>query len=231
MLLIDLLYPRRCPVCDEALAPGQYICPECRESLVRIKGPCCYRCGKGLNDDSQEYCLDCSRGRHIYDRGLSLYDYPSVSKTIYRFKYSNRSEYSKYLGIEMARHLGPQILSWKPDLIIPVPLHKKKIQKRGYNQSALLAKELSRCLGLPYSDSLVIRARNTVPMKELSGSERQINLKNAFIVRDNDVKLRKVVIVDDIYTTGSTIDAIARVLKEAGVEKVFFVALSIGIGI
>lgn len=231
MLLVDLLYPRRCPVCDDVLGPGRYICEECRGQLVHIKEPRCYKCGKHLADDSLEYCTDCSKGRHIYDQGLALYDYPSVSKTIYRFKYSNRSEYSKYLGIELARHLGPQILSWKPDVIIPVPLHKKKLQKRGYNQAGLLAKELSKCLDIPYYDRLILRQKNTVPMKELRGSERQINLKNAFIVGDNDVKLSKVVIVDDIYTTGATIDAIARVLKEAGVQKVFFIALSIGVGI
>lgn len=218
-------------MCDDVLAPGRYICEPCKDTLVRIKSPTCYKCGKGLSDESLEYCQDCGRCNHIYDRGIALYDYPSISKTIYRFKYSNRSEYSKYLGLQMAKYLGPQILSWKPDLIIPVPLHKNKIRKRGYNQAGLLAKEVARSLGISYSDKLVVRTHNTVPMKTLSASERQINLKNAFKVEDNDVKLSKVVIVDDIYTTGATIDAITRVLKEAGVKKVFFVALSIGIGV
>lgn len=231
MLLVDLIYPRRCVVCDEVLSPGRLVCACCEPKLGVIKGPRCYKCGKNLPDDNMEYCSDCREKRHVYDAGAALYDYPSISKSIYKFKYSNRPEYSKYLGIEMAKHLGPRILSWNPDLIIPVPLHKSKIQKRGYNQAALLAKEVARCLDISYSDKLVERRLKTTPMKELTASERQINLKNAFIVRVNDVKLNKVVIVDDIYTTGSTIDAIASELKEAGVKKVFFIALSIGTGI
>ncbi len=231
MFITDLVYPRRCPVCDRPLPPGLMICPGCTEKLVLIKAPRCYKCGRQVASSSIEYCQSCMQARHIYDSGLALYDYTSVNKTIYRYKYSGRPEYATFLGREMARHLGPGILAWKPDVIMPVPLHKKKQRVRGFNQAALLAKEVANALEIPYRDDIIERSRNTIPMKELGADERQINLKNAFLLRDNDVKLKCVVIVDDIYTTGSTIDAITSVLKEAGVMKVFFIALSIGIGI
>ena len=230
MFVTDLVFPRRCPVCDKPLPPGIMICPKCDEKLVLIKAPRCYKCGRQVENSGIEYCPSCTQTKHVYDSGLALYDYTSVNKTIYRYKYSGRAEYACFLGREMAKHLGPMILSWKPDAIIPVPLHKSKERKRGFNQAALLAAQVSKALDIPYRD-IIERSRKTTPMKELSAEERQINLKNAFLLRDNDVKLKCVVIVDDIYTTGSTIDAITSILKEAGVMKVFFIALSIGIGV
>lgn len=231
MFITDLVFPRRCPVCDRPLPPGFIICPGCREKLLYIKAPRCYKCGRHIENTNIEYCPSCTTTRHVYDSGLALYDYTSINKTIYRYKYSGRAEYARFLGQEMARILGPIILGWKPDAIIPVPLHKSKMRIRGFNQAALLAKEVASALDIPYMDDLVIRCRNTTPMKELTASDRQINLKNAFLLRHNDVKLKCAVIVDDIYTTGSTIDAIASILKEAGVTKVFFIALSMGVGV
>lgn len=228
MLLTDLIYPRRCPVCDRPLPPGYLICPECQDVLVQTRTPRCYKCGRHLENDYLEYCPGCQTISHVFDKGLALYDYSSVNKTIYRYKYSGRAEYARYLGREMARCLGAEIVSWKPDAIIPVPLHKNKMRTRGYNQAQLLAQEVSYCLDIPCLDQVVVRQRDTTPMKELTAFERQINLKNAFIIKDYDVKLGRVVLVDDIYTTGNTIDAIASILKETGVQKVFFVALSIG---
>ena len=230
-ILVDMIFPRRCPVCDSPLWPGKYICEECRKSLKLLRGPVCFKCGKKLSDSDGEYCTDCLKRRHLFERGRALYEYEGVRKPIYRFKYSGRREYAKFFGDRLAEYLGKEIKEWKIDGIIPVPIHRKRRAKRGYNQSLELAKVLSEKLNIPLYENKVIRAVNTVPMKELGANERQINLKNAFIVHKDDVKLECVLIVDDIYTTGSTIDAMAKVLKAAGTRKVYFVALAVGVGL
>ena len=114
--------------------------------------------------------------------------------------------------------------------VIPVPLHEKRYDQRGYNQAELLAESIGRETDIPCYPHYVKRCRNTLPMKTLSGEKRQNNLKKAFIIGQNDVKLDKVLLVDDIYTTGSTLDAVAKELKRNGVKKVYFLTLSIGSG-
>ena len=230
-IIIDAIYPRRCPVCDRPCKPGTRICVECERTLVHTKGALCLKCGKKLLDEADEYCNDCRDNKHIYKAGRSLYEYNSINKSLYRFKYSNRAEYGDYYGNQLACKFGEVIKNWGIEMIVPVPLHKTRMKKRGYNQAGILAKKMAAELKLPYCEDLLIRIRKTKPMKELDAGERQINLKNAFIVGYNDVKLNRVLIVDDIYTTGSTIDAVAEAMIKEGVSEVYFVALSIGSGI
>jgi ComF family protein len=103
--------------------------------------------------------------------------------------------------------------------------------KRGYNQAALLAREVSKVLNIPINEKRIYRCKPTVPQKELNGKERQNNLKNAFKMRQNDVKLKTIIVVDDIYTTGSTLDAIAKVCKAAGIEYVYSLTVAVGNGL
>lgn len=178
-----------------------------------------------------EYCYDCSRHKHDYDQGRAIFEYESIKDSIYRYKFKGRAEYARFYGEAMAKAAVRELELWKPDAILPVPLHKSKMQKRGFNQALQLGRELAKITKIPCYEDVIVRTRKTIPMKELGLHERQINIKNAFIVRRYDVKLKRVVIVDDIYTTGSTIDAIARELKKTGVEKVYFLTLAIGTGL
>lgn len=229
--LCDLLYPRRCPVCDRPVQPfGGKICRECEGELIPVTGPVCMKCGKPLRDE-EEFCQDCLIREHVYDRGIALYTYGSIRRTLYRLKYAGRGEYADYLGEEMARRLGRRILAWKPDALVPVPLHPVREKKRGYNQAALLAGVLGRQLGVPVVNDWLIRTQNTRPQKELSGEKRRNNLKKAFKIVRDDVKLNTIVIIDDIYTTGSTVDAAALECRGAGVRKIYFAALSTGSGL
>ncbi|MBD5454730.1 MAG: ComF family protein [Lachnospiraceae bacterium] len=231
-MLLDLIYPRRCPVCDKAVKPfGSLICEECTRKIKYVKAPYCQKCGKELRDKRALFCHDCAHKEHKYDRGLALFSYPSVADSIYRFKYQGRQEYAAYYAQRMARILGEKILSLHPDALVPVPIHSSKKRVRGYNQAEVLAKELGRILNIPVEAKLIKRVRKTVPMKELSVGERQNNLKKAFKICHNDVKLITIVIIDDIYTTGSTIDAMAYELRQAGIKHIYFAALAIGNGI
>lgn len=229
--IVDLFFPRRCPVCDRPVKPaGALICADCKKELKYVKEPFCLKCGKALSDSGQEYCFDCAHKKHAYDRGVSLYQYGSIRTCVYRFKYGGRREYAAFLGQELAQRLGGQILAWKPDAFVPVPLHAKRLRKRGYNQAELLARELGRRLEVPVLTDWLARTKNTVPQKLLDGHARQNNLKKAFKIGRNDVKLNTIVIIDDIYTTGSTMDEIAATCREGGVGKIYFAALSIGSG-
>jgi ComF family protein len=157
---------------------------------------------------------------------MALYEYQGIADAIFRFKYKGRQEYAEFFGAEISRNLGREILRLKPDCLIPVPIHKKRLRIRGYNQAAVLAKVISRRLNIPLEDKLIARVRATTPLKKLNREERQNILKKAFKIIRNDVKLDTVIIIDDIFTTGSTIDAMAKELRDIGVGRIYFVALS-----
>ena len=111
---------------------------------------------------------------------------------------------------------------------MPVPIHWSRMRRRGYNQAQLIARELSKYSGIPVKEKLIRRCVKTAPLKDLGPLERQNNLKKAFKICQNDVKLKTIVIIDDIYTTGSTIDAMAKTFYQSGVENVYFMTLTIG---
>ncbi len=236
--LLQLLFPRRCPVCDGIVMPfGEKICLGCIPKLRYVTPPRCLKCGKKIANAAEEYCPDCmnraQRGlsEHAFVSGRSLYEYDSVAPSIYRFKYGGRREYAAFFGEELARYLGEYIRDRGIEGLIPVPLHRSRQRKRGYNQAKLLAKSLSGYTGVPVYDKILVRTKNTLPMKRLNPAERQNNLKKAFNIRQNDVKLKVVLLIDDIYTTGTTVDAAARVLLAAGVEQVYFLTLACGRGL
>lgn len=218
-------------MCDTPTVYGQLICKECKPKLIKIRAPRCFKCGKGLKNTGDELCYDCSIKSHLYDRGYSLYEYNSVCQSIYRFKYKGRAEYADYFGREIAKEFAHTIMKMKPDGIVPVPLHYKKYRVRGYNQAELLAKVISKELNVPCYSKYLVRKINTIPLKKLDPLGRQNNLKNAFITSTDDVKLKRLIIVDDIYTTGSTMNEISRLLRSQGVDKIYFLTLACGEGI
>lgn len=225
----ELVYPGRCAICDDLLLPGAgKVCWECRNKPEYVKEPVCKKCGKPLRNMEAEYCRDCTEKRHYFKEGAALFVYPSVKESLYRFKYEGRQEYGEYYGQQVRLHLSEKLRRWKPEGLIPVPLHKKRQKKRGYNQAALLARAISRETGIPVYENFAKRIKNTVPQKELDGQARENNLKKAFKICQNDVKLKTIIIIDDIYTTGSTMDALALECKKAGIETVYCISLAIG---
>lgn len=228
-VVLQLLFPLHCPVCDKIVVPfGEKICFSCIKKLKVITSPWCLKCGKQLKNQEKEYCMDCTRHRREFLQGRSLYQYHSVAPGIYRMKYGNRQEYADFYGEEIIYYLGNFIRYIQPDALIPIPLHSSRQRKRGYNQAELLADAISKYSNIPVYNKILIRRKKTVPLKYLNPQERQNNLKKAFHMVENDVKLKVIILVDDIYTTGSTIEEAASVLKEGGVEKVYFITLANG---
>lgn len=228
-ILKELVYPARCPMCDEILVLGTgKICKACRKRLVYVSEPVCRKCGKPLQKMEEEYCGDCMERRHYFKEGAAVFSYSSIKESVYRFKYEGRQEYGVYYGEQVRLRLGQKIRMWNPDGLIPVPLYRKKQQKRGYNQAEILARAISKEMDIPVYNNLVVRIRNTVPQKELDIQARENNLKRAFKIYQNDVKLKTIIIVDDIYTTGSTMDALALECKRSGIENIYCISLAIG---
>lgn len=229
--LTQLLYPLRCPVCDEIVKPaGEKICLECLKRLKLLTPPWCLKCGKKLLAEG-ELCDECRKREHRFLRGRALYEYESVAPSIYRLKYGGRREYADFFGEQMARYLGDFIGSMRPDALIPIPLHRRRKIERGYNQAQLLAEKIGECMRLPVYSNLLVRVKNTSPLKYQNLQERQNNLKKAFNIAGNDVKLKRIFLVDDIYTTGGTMDEAAGTLMSAGVEDICFVTLASGAGV
>lgn len=228
--LISFLYPDRCAVCDEVIENGHMLCKACSLKIRPLQGETCHKCGKLLADTDRLYCFDCSRKIHFFDRGFAIFEYSDIKKSLYRFKYAGRAEYAAFYAFAADKVYGRTIRKLGLDAIIPIPIHRKRLAARGYNQAKEFADELSKRIKVPVKDDLIARCRSTVPLKKLSEEERKNNLKNAFIIASNDVKLKKILLVDDIYTTGATIDTVSALLKEYGVDKIYFITVAVGAG-
>ncbi len=235
--LIDMLYPARCPVCREIIVPKeQRICNGCRDKLRIIEEPRCKKCSKPVEFEEQEYCNDCRRKAFHYVRGFSVWVYDSVMKqSISDYKYRNKKENAGFYLEELIRHYGEILRKLAPDALVPVPIHKSKYKVRGYNQADILARGLGKQLCIPVLSELLIRGRKTLPQKQLDDKGRWENLKDAFQINQRKADsygkpLNRIVLVDDIYTTGSTVEACTGILLEHGVQEVYFVTLCIGRG-
>ncbi len=167
----------------------------------------------------------------MYKQGKALWVYQTeVKQSVYRFKYQGRQEYARYYGRELARVYGGWIRQCGIQALVPIPLYKKRQRKRGFNQAGLIARELSRQIQIPVFEDLLVRVHNTRAQKELNDLERKNNLKKAFKTSVNKVQLNHILLIDDIYTTGSTMNEAAGELLHSGVSEVYCLSLSIGRG-
>lgn len=251
--LLDLLYPPRCPICDEVLGrawgntaskgmpacgPARKIapqkrrcCPNCAPVLPRVGEAACMRCGKPLADEGREYCEACMTQRHFFDQGVAAFVYTGpLRHSVYRMKAANRRDYIPFYAEEMTRALERFLPRWRPEIIIPVPMHPRKRRRRGYNQSELLAMEIGKNTGVPVETGLLRCVRFVHSQKELDRQERLKNLRGSFAACGIFPSVSRVLLVDDVYTTGSTMDEISRILREQGVLEIYFVVLCTGKG-
>lgn len=210
--------------------------------------PKCIFCGKVLNIDADvEICADCLKKisfiddmdiksgkfwsqKNWYDGVICVCQYNSIVKSsIIRYKFYNRSSYYRTFGKILADRVRKTVKLSEFDLIISVPLHRSRESKRGYNQSRLISKVLSRELGLKESSNLLVRIRDTSSQSLLDRKDRLDNLRGAFKVRNEDaVRNKRILLVDDVMTTGATINECSKVLKKAGAVKVVAAVIATG---
>ena len=228
----DLLFPRRCPVCGGVAMPkGRLICPACLKQLSFVSSPACMKCGKEIGSRDQEYCADCIRRKKSFERGFALLNYDSrAAVSMAAVKYHNKREYLDFYARAAALRFGKQFRQAGIQVIVPVPVHASRLKTRGFNQAAVLAEKLSAELGIPWEE-LLIRVKKTDPQKSLGSAERLKNLRGAFEAEQEAGKWERVLLVDDIYTTGSTAEICSRALLKTGVKQVFVFAVCIGHGV
>jgi ComF family protein len=227
----SLFFPPHCAGCAVGIESGQDFCPVCAASIEFIKPPRCQICSQPFDGMSGEFeCPNCRGAAFHFDCAVSVVRSRRVIRElIHRVKYNREIWIMKILGRILLRGLGDSRLSGQEfDAIVPVPLHSKRLREREFNQAALLAGQLSRATGIPMREVLV-RSRYTGTQTALDRAERRQNLRNAFSLRKNvDVTDQNLLLIDDVLTTGSTLDACAAVLLEQGAESVRALTLARG---
>ncbi len=224
---LDLIYPSNiyCISCGNIIDDSRpyALCDVCVRSLKWANGRTCGRCGKILQEDyGPELCTDCISGEHVFEKGYTCVEYgPAERELILRFKYKDQA----YLGRKMAEIMYDRIRAEEPgaDLILPVPMFGRKERLRGYNQAAVLAASLAGLMGIPYDKKLLIRAVETEAMSRLGALGRRRNIREVFSIpcyKREKLAGKTVLLVDDIYTTGSTADACAAALLAAGASRI-----------
>ena len=217
--LLDLLYPPRCPGCGRI---GVTLCAECQSAIEPLSAPICVRCGRPA--ETEGLCTTCERTPSHLDRisATAVFAHP-LREAIHELKYNNNRTLAQPLGDRMAAFW--QERRFAADLIIPVPLHHSREAERGYNQAALLARVLGSATGVHVTEHVVARRKATRQQALLNAAERRENVKDAFVCR-GDVAGKRIVLVDDVCTTGSTLEACAQALKMAGAESVWAFTLA-----
>ncbi len=235
MRVLDVLFPRKCVFCGKLLRSDQMgACSVCAMRLPYVTEPVCVHCGKPLYDNRASVCEDCRRNPDSsLDRNEALWVYrPNTKSAMMDYKYGGCACDAEYYADELVKRFHGRIADWAPDLIVPVPIHRKREWFRGYNQAALLAKALGDRVGLPMREAL-LRSRAATSQKDLDPSERRKNLSRHIIANVEVLECiphDRVLLIDDVYTTGATMDICAGALKEAGAERVFGLCLCIGAG-
>ncbi len=218
-IIQDFCYPPTCIFCDNTGFDGQDICFSCFKDLP-VNRYCCYRCGRSYDFGSElpRICGTCQKQPPTFDETIAPFLYQgTIRYLIYTLKYQNQLKQVRLLAYLLIRQL--RAVGHLPDCIIAVPLHKTRYIERGFNQSAEIAKIISSSLNIPLDLNACIRTRNTEHQTRLDNKRRRNNLRNAFAVTKT-MSNRHIAILDDVITTGTTANEMAKVLKKAGADKV-----------
>lgn len=236
--LIDIIYPPRCPICQRFLRKhgstnengSISFCPSCLADFHRITSPLCPLCGSPFASlvEYDHPCEDCLRNRPFYETAAAPYLYEGPLMTaIHQFKYGEKSFLASSLGLLLARFAEEWAKDSSGVLTMPVPLHPKRLRERGFNQSLLLARHVARQLETELDFFSLRRVRYTLPQTSLARKERQKNVRGAFRLEDlKAIRGKTILLVDDVATTGNTLNECARVLKKAGCKKVLCLVLA-----
>lgn len=230
--VLDLLYPRRCEGCHgEVPEPGRHVCWDCMTRMQLIQHPYCGRCGDPIEGkvDHDPMCAYCGRHRIWFTQARSAVRYRGpIRGVVQSFKYRHALYLARDMSLLLEACVAAHYSQISFDAVAAVPLFATRERERTYNQAAVLARDLARILGVPFHDRLVVRRRDTETQTHLSASERRRNMKDAFRARSVKTRPRSVLLVDDVMTTGATVNECARVLKEAGIEYVYVATVARG---
>lgn len=236
--LLDWLYPPRCRFCKDTII-GQdedCFCVACREKIRLVSHPLCGRCGRPFLDASGEdhLCGACLMRTPHFLQARAWACYPReeteehpLREVVQRFKYGRKVSLGKPLGRLMAKGCYGFFQGCPLDVIIPVPLHPKRLRWRGFNQAVILAREVSRLWQVPMDPFFLFRSRETPPQTQLREEERRKNVRSAFSLNpEKSVEGKRLLLVDDVYTSGATVNECSRTLVRAGAKEVYVLTLA-----
>ena len=236
--LIRYIFPNKCLKCSKILDGNSAICSDCFNKMDFITYPNCLICGRPFEFDNgaKTICPTCMQDkRPIIKYNRSCFDYSAnIKSLIFAFKFYDRTNLAKIFAKWMINSGEDYFKKTKrkiktPDIIIPVPLHWTRLITRKYNQSALLANEISKLTNIPAKHKILKRNRRTKPQVNFNGKARVKNVRNAFEVRgetDIDIKGKTILLIDDVYTTGSTLKECAKALKQKGAENIYSLTIA-----
>ena len=222
--MLNLLFPNRCCLCGDVITMQEHLCGNCAQTAPYVLPPVCQLCGRSEDDCS------CEKKKRNYERCVSAFRYEGVVRhAIGTLKNRGDAATGEGLAVEMAELIRREYGGISFDCIAPVPLHRTKRSRRGFNQAALLANALSQRTGIPFAQ-LLIKIHETREQKTLNLQERDANLLGAFdVLPDCDIKGRNILLVDDLLTTGATLNECAKMLKIYGAEAVFAITAAAAI--
>ena len=230
--LLNLLYPPVCIICAVDCFEANLLCQKCWSNITFITRPHCQKCGTSLTSNNH-ICLcteqRCVNERHFYHSTKSLIEYNDTARDlIVQFKFHSNFELLKVFKSWLDCSLNNNYYG-DVDYVVPVPLHKKKLKARGYNQTAILAKAVSRIIKKKYHAALLIKIRDTISQSDLKQKARKKNLIGAFDIYRQNLNIlqgKKVLLIDDIITTGATVNECSKVLLKNGAQEVKVVSIA-----
>jgi ComF family protein len=226
----NIIFPPKCLNCNVIIGEVGGLCSLCFEKINFTTSPSCAICAFPFEYDLGEeaLCAACINHKPAYDKAFTVFTYNEHSKElIHKFKFADQTYATPYFANWIKRAAKDALED--ADIIIPVPLHKLRLYKRMYNQSALLAKAIARISNVKYNPYILKRIRNTTPQSGLSQKQRQGNVKNAFAINPKQlaaIKGKNIILIDDVMTTGATIEECCKILRKAGVSKIYVVTLA-----
>ncbi len=230
--LSEIIFPPQCLGCAEILhrSNGHIFCPDCEEKITFITGSICDICGTTFPDspDQNHLCGDCLKTKPYFSCARAIFSYDdAILNSIHQFKYKSDLSVGEILSDFMAGFSFPDIDFADYSLIIPVPLHIKRLRERGFNQSLILARAIGEKHQIPVDFSLLKRHKFILTQTGSNKKERKQNIKGAFEVTDKKkISGKSIILIDDVYTTGATVNECAKTLMKAGAQKVSVLTLA-----
>ena len=223
--ILNIFFPAKCGFCDAITGNSNYICDKCQKLKYISFDNRCVLCG-GITYNLNGICKKCSGRKIYYEKLLYIGEYEGVLKEkLLAYKFKDKAYFYNFF----AELLSVKILQESADILTVVPISRKRFFERGYNQSELIGRKVSKYLEKPYKN-LLVKNHETLRQSELSKNERFLNVKNTFGVKNKDfVKNKNIILIDDIFTTGATINECSKMLKNAGAKSVVAVVIAVNI--
>jgi len=230
--ILNLFFPFQCPICNTIVNKSN-ICDICWKQLIFIQQPFCSKCHHPFEVESNKstLCINCITNKIYFKKSTSILIYNKTSGTlISKLKYKDQTNIAKFAAKLMSEHSQDFLKENNIDLIVSIPMHKKKLQQRKYNQSALLAKKLAQLNNIEFILDFLIKTKNTKPQTTLKQKDRKTNLQNTFSLNLKyslkNFRNKNILLIDDVFTTGSTLNECAKILVKNEIKNIYCLTLA-----